>query len=88
MWYNERTLKKIPSENYVSLSTLLRWGFVEPVSVEKKIEYSLEELLDTINSIISEDYYDCDGDFDCDGRFITENGKIFYVRYFQKYRFK
>jgi len=78
----EDLLYRTPTEIYVSLSTLLTYGAVEKIEVEYCKEYTVDMLIDEINSMIGEDCYGGTGEF------IREGKKIFFVDYNYFYKFK
>jgi len=81
--FSERELlDNVPAEAYVSMSTLRKYDLIECVEVENAKEYSLDELINEINSMIGEDCYGGTG------QFIREGDKIFFVDYYYRYKLK
>lgn len=67
----------------VSISTLRKYNLIEHVTIEvERKELSLDELIAEINDMVGEDCYYCDGEY------INDNGRIFYIRNEDGYRFK
>ena len=81
--FSEKELSNdVPAEAYVSISTLRKYDLIECVKVEKKKEYSLDELIAEINGMIGEDCYGSTGQFQ------REDNKIFFVDYDYQYKLK
>lgn len=77
----EDLLYRAPYDIYVSLNTLLRNQVIKRIEVDNIKEYSLDELIDEINSMIGEDCYGGTG------QFIREGDKIFFVDSYYHYQF-
>lgn len=77
----EDLLYSAPYDIYVSLNTLLRHEVIKRIKVDNIKEYSLDELIDEINSMIGEDCYGGTG------QFIREGNRIFFVDSYYRYQF-
>lgn len=76
--FTEKEIKGI-----VSLSTLYKYKLIKSVEVEVyREEVTLDELINTVNDMMGEDCYGCEGYYK------REGNKIFYVRTDWRYVFK
>ena len=77
----EDLLYHAPYDIYVSLNTLLRHQVIKRIQIDNIKAYSLDELIDEINSMIGEDCYGGTG------QFIREGNRIFFVDSYYRYQF-
>ena len=79
-FFTEKDLYR--SKWYVSLSTLRKYDLIESIKLERKKEFTIDELIETVNSCIGDDLYGMKGEFRREGE------KIFYVTTYHRFNFK
>lgn len=70
------------SKWYVSLSTLKKYELIESIKLERKKEFTIDELIEEVNSWIGDDLYRMKGEFRREGE------KIYFVTTYHQIRFK
>ena len=66
----------------VPMSTLEKYKLIESIKLEKKEEFTIDELIERVNSWIGDDLYGMKGEFRKEGE------KIFFVTTYHRLKFK
>ena len=70
------------TQGIITIRTLKKYGLIETIRIVHRDEYTLEEIVNELNSMIGQDCYGYP-----DGEYIIDNGKVYFETVSYAYRF-